>query len=79
MQKKEDTDDDQKLEWLEDDVLFYGVIPAVIIIPLAIIGVFVLLKRSSGSGGGPCPACGDWTEYLDEYDSYYCWNCEEYL
>lgn len=87
VEKKSDDSDDQVFDWVEDDVLFFGIIPALIIIPLALLIAFVTMRKrkqetegeGEGGEGGICPTCGTRAEYVEEYDSSYCWNCEEYL
>jgi hypothetical protein len=86
VEKNGDDSDDQVFDWVEDDVLFFGIVPALIIIPLVLVIVLVTIRRreaTEGEGGGEegevCPTCGVSGEYVEEYDSSYCWNCEEYF
>ena len=53
--------------------------------PIAIsLVVIIALIASKKKGKGEykiirCENCGSKLEYVEEYDDYYCWNCDEYL
>jgi len=35
-------------------------------------------KMMGSTESYPCPACGSSLQYAEEYDNWYCWDCEEY-
>lgn len=68
-------------------ILFFGMIPAPIIIPMVLIAVFVTRQRNGQAAyagswtddGEICPTCRTTGEYEEEHDSLYCWECEEFF
>ena len=42
-----------------------------------IVAVFLVMRRRSGDEES-CPDCDEGLDYIEEYDSWYCPNCEEY-
>ncbi len=73
----EEDEDDEIIEGIDDTILFFGIIPAIIVIASgAIFGVHSFQKKSALPR---CPRCGGKADYIEEYEAYYCWDCEDYL
>ena len=75
--EKDDDGDDQMIEGIEDGILFYGIIPAIVGGTAILLGVYYVRKRKEEIPS--CPYCDRETDFIEEYESYYCWDCEEYL
>jgi len=67
------------IEGIDDDMLFYGIIPAIAVGAAAVVLGVYFFRKSGGEEGYACPRCGGEADYIEDYDAYYCWNCEEYL
>ncbi len=36
------------------------------------------MLRQQGQENYPCPSCANTLQYVEEYDNWYCWTCEDY-
>jgi len=80
---KEEDDESSVIEDVTEPVV---IIPATAIIgAVALVVVFQMRRREEEYydeeeyGDVFCPACGSATQYSEEADDHYCWECEEYL
>ena len=52
---------------------------------LVLVVIVFVSRKGRGNAGGEneagieCPECGSGAEYSEEYEDYYCWECEEYI
>jgi len=75
-------DDDQMIEGIEDDVLIYSLSSVAILAAAVILGFYFMRSRKQEGEEAEeavCPGCGQSADYIDEYESYYCWTCEDYV
>ena len=71
--KEKDSDDDFP-------VVYAGsALAVVVVVAAAVGGVAVYRKKEVEAGEVRCPECGSVTTYSEEYEDYYCWECEEYV
>ena len=67
-----DDDDDDGI----DQNILLGAGGLVIVVILLV--VILMARGRKDDDGEPCPDCGTGLDYVDEYESWYCGECEEY-
>ena len=52
--------------------------PATIILENPSMGTPPVMASPAAPQGNPCPSCGRPMEFVQEYDRYYCYSCQDY-